>query len=314
MVVPLVRSPGSGRLVRVAPWPAPTRLEPVRVQDAEGGVLDLCPLEHAPAPGREVEPAVLRPEEWVCRRCASSLRLLLEGLPALLVDLEVARTRQARMGSGGGGRSSSTPLPWGERAADADFVLRETVRANLAWVLGVRGHVAPLSWAGVGQYLVAAVSWVVAHPDGPQVVDELLVALRHARRAVDRPADREFVGRCGGTTPLGERCTEALYCLPGAAEVDCPRCGWVWQVGERHQRMLGVLADELLPASAAARAATALGVRVAESTVRTWRRRGVLAPAVDERGNPRADRAGRPLYRVGDVVDLAGREDGAAGG
>lgn len=261
-----------------------------------------CPLTHRDGAAPEL-PA----DRYVCRQCTGTLRGLLTDLPGLMDDLDAALGRRLHFTTRTGSRATTAPLPFQPAASEAGYVARQTILVHLDWVCAVRGHHAPDTWAGVGAYLRDAVDWVARHPDGPQVVDELTAALRQARHAVDRPADRAYVGVCGGTLVDGDDlvqvCAEQLYAHPDRDTVTCPRCGTAWLVAERRARMLDQLRDLVLTATDLARAVDGLGVEVTAQRIRQWKRRGQITPAQDDRGRACADAKGRPLYRVGDVLD-----------
>lgn len=64
-----------------------------------------CPLTH-----RDDAAPAITDDRYVCPRCAGTLRALLTDLPGVFGDLDIARTRQARLGVPGGGHASTTPL------------------------------------------------------------------------------------------------------------------------------------------------------------------------------------------------------------
>lgn len=303
----------------------------------------VCPLNH-----RDGAPE-LDPDAYVCRTCTGRLRGLLTDLPGLFGDLDTTLTRQAVFTTRYAGTGPTTPDPDDEHpapqtaattplvvhlgAADALFVTRNTLLAWADWVTAVRGHHLPTTWARIADYLRDAARWLSQHPDGPQVVDELTAALRHARATIDRPADRAFIGTCGALIETAMHlgavddtgapvlslvptsCTEQLYAREGRPVIDCPRCGTTWDVAARQQALLEQLEDHVLPAVDIARAVDGLGVPVTADRIRQWKRRRLLAVALDDHGRPRADVRGRPLYRVGDVLDLvAGHSVSVAGG
>ncbi len=87
--------------------------------------------------------------------------------------------------------------------------------------------------------------------------------------------------------------------------IDCPKCRTRWSVGERRAWLLGLVRDEVRPASDIARAVTALGsYDLAEGKlagmIRKWAERHQL-DAVRHVG---WGTQRRPEYRVGDVLDL----------
>lgn len=258
-----------------------------------------CPLDGATLPA----------DAFVCRGCTATLRGLLSDLAGLMGDLDVALAKQARFGGNVGGRSSTTTaLPFSYAASEAAWVARQTILVWVDWVAAVRGHDVPGTWAGVGAYLRTATAWIARHPDGPQCVEELTAAIRNARRCIDRPAERRYVGVCNGITVdadgLAQVCTQELYALGDHDTVECSRCGAKYGVRARQDAMLEQLREVVLTAADMARAVDGLGVDLTPERIWQWKHRGVLAVTLDENGNPRADIHGRPLYRVGDVLDI----------
>ncbi len=279
-----------------------------------------CPLPH-----RDDALPQLGHDQYVCRACVGRLRGLLTDLPGLMADLDIALTQQARFRAHVGSRSTETRIPFGLPASDAAFVARTTILANVEWITAVRGHKIPQTWSTIAAYLVEATGWLSRHTDGPQVVDELTAAVVNARRVIDRPADRTYLGRCGALVEIdvtgyadpapvrvAVNRAQELYAPVDRADIDCPRCGTTWGVRARQDTLLAQLRDHVLPAVDVARAVDGLGTSITPEVIRQWKRRGVLAPATDDAGRPRADVRGRPLYRVGDVLDIvAGRVGGS---
>jgi hypothetical protein len=247
-------------------------------------------------------------------------------------DLDVALAKQARFGGNAGVRSgtterltdedthwpqtaANTPLPFGYAASEAGYVARQTVLSWADRITAIRAHRVPETWGEVGDYLRQhALNWIAAHPDGPQIIDELTAAIRNAHRCIDRPAERRYIGICGAlieitlpTLPaavMAADCPEQLYALGDHEHAECPRCGTKWDVRARQDAMLNQLRDHVLNAADMARAVDGLGVDLTPERIRKWKSRGLIAPALDRNGNPRADVHGRPLYRVGDVLDI----------
>lgn len=265
----------------------------------------VCPLTH-----RDDAAPDLPPDRYVCARCTATLRGLLTDLPGLMADIEDATAKRLRFGGTAVRRQAADhPLPLSLAASDAGWVARQTLLAWTDWITAVRGHRVPDTWREVGDYLAGwhrgAIDWVSRHPDGPVCVDELTAALRQARAAVDRPAERQYAGPCTATTVdddgLAADCTGELYARPGATEVACPECGAVYPLAQRRAWLLEQAEDRLLPAAELARAVDGLGVVVTSSTVRSWVRRGRLVA----RGRTvTAGGRAAATYRVGDVLDL----------
>jgi len=261
----------------------------------------LCPITGEP----------LTDDRYVSRTACATLRGLLTDLRGLMGDLEGAVGKQLRFGEKVGGRSPATgALPFAYSASEAEWVARMTLLTWVDWVAAVRGHTTPDRWSYIGVYLVGSLTWLAAHPDGPQAIDEMIAALRQARRAVDRPQERRFAGVCGAdrvllvTTMADEDpahvtapCTQALYAPAGATAIVCPACDTEHDVDARRDLMLTQLRDVVLTATELSRAIDGLGVDVTPARIWQWRRRGLLVPAA-------TTPAGAPMYRVGDALDL----------
>lgn len=227
----------------------------------------------------------------MCGACQAELSRALDGVPGLCGDLDVTLSRQvSRMGRGGHG--SAVPLAFDPRASEAGYVLRS---ALVGWVRQLQ-EAQPEEWPGdtapaMAGWLSARLSRILRHPAAGEAHGEICGAVRAAQRVTDRPAVREFAGRCPG-------CGEALYAKPGAGQVQCRKCDAdAVDVGEQREAMLGQLADQLMPAHQAADVLTRLAAPLKAELVRQWAARGrLLAHGHDAHGHG--------LYRVSDVRDL----------
>lgn len=118
---------------------------------------------------------------------------------------------------------------------------------------------------------------------------------------MDRAPDLLYVGPClaeVGTVDVPRECGADMYVEIDAPVVTCPACRLEYDVAERRDWLLLEAKDVLAHAEWIGRAVTALGVPVSPSMIRGWKARGRLIV----RG---VDREDRPLYRVGDVIDVA---------
>jgi hypothetical protein len=263
-----------------------------------------CPIEHCDHPARS---------GYMCGGCEAELARALHDVPEVLGDLDVTLSRQtSRMGRGGHG--SAVPLAFDERASEVGYVLRS---ALAGWVRVLMESVVPLAGPACPQcehascgairynrgpedtcqsmavWLSAGVSRLVRHPAAEEAHGEIVTAVRAAERVTDRPAERQFAGRCPG-------CGEPLYAKPGASAVQCRaegcEAGSV-EVAVQRDAMLGTIADQLMPATQVADVLTRLAAPLKAELVRQWGSRGRLIA----HGR---DLAGHPLYRVSDVRDL----------
>ena len=227
----------------------------------------------------------------LCGACVAELQRALDGVPAVLGDLDVTLSRQTSR-TGGGGRSSETALPYDARASESMWVLRNTL---VGWVR-VLQEAQPEEWPAdtaqsMARWLSQRLGRLVRHPAAGEAHGEITAAVQRAQRVTDRPAERQFAGRCPG-------CGEALYAKPGASRVQCRECDAdAVDVNEQWDAMLGALADQLMPAHQAADVLTRLAAPLPAATVRKWAERGRLIA----HGH---DAHGHGLYRVSDVRDL----------
>src|SRR5690606_6842460 len=113
---------------------------------------------------------------------------------------------------------------------------------------------------------------------------------RAAQRVTDRPAERQFAGRCG--------CGRALYAKPGARTVRCRDCDvQPLDVEAQREAMIAASADHLLTALQTADLLTRLDAPLPAHTVRHWARGGRLIAHGHDAG-------GHALYRVSEVREL----------
>ena len=142
-------------------------------------------------------------------------------------------------------------------------------------------------------YLARHTTWLMHRQEAEQAYDELIHACVTIRNAVDAGAEQRYAGPC-------DVCGRDMYAAPAAAFALCAPCNLEYPMEARRAWLLQASEDRLVPASELARAVTALGAAVAAETVRKWASRGRIVA----HGHIGA----RPLYRVGDVLDLIGED------
>lgn len=248
----------------------------------------------------------------ICGTCSGRLLRGLADVPSLDRHLDLAITRQARLGASGA-RGRETPLPWDERAREAATILSGTL---VAWAdtiaAGATRHHGPACRScvhascaritlthppghtpgDVALWLLRHRARLLARHDAADAADEIHAAIRHARRAIDRAPDRIYAGPCG-------QCDRDLYARLDADKAACP-CGAEYDVASRRDWMLGEVREMLGSASWVAAVACAFGEPVTPSAVRGMASR----LRITARGR---DSMGRPTYRVGDVLDARRR-------
>lgn len=265
---------------------------------------------------------------YLCLACSSELRDLLTGMPQLLDELETTITRQARVGSGDGGRKSAeTPVPFHGRAGQLASTLQSALVTWARHVTETRGIEIQLRRPIYGPYhplcpheTCAQIQRLTEHPEGVAAVwmaghvdwlrhrqevteafAELVSLHRRAHHVIDRAPDLWYCGPC-------DICSADLYARAGATLVQCrtPQCDFRIEVADRREWLLRAAEDMLANATDLARAVTALGQTVTPERVRKWADRGrLIAKGVEAwRMTPAGEQTYRPTYRIGDVLNL----------
>lgn len=259
----------------------------------------------------------------ICGACSAGLLRDLADVPSLEHHLELALTRQTRIG---GGTSPArrdhegpeedlaliirrAPPPWDERARTAQQHLRTTL---VGWLRVLQGDIAPYSGPTCvrcghrscahlelsrtpADTLAAMARWLIRQQDrlltgrhAPETVDGICEAIHQARRVIDRHAGRIYAGPCNV-------CGTDLLARPSHREVLCRTCDLVYDVAARQDWMREQVEDQLAHSVAISGMLSQLGLEIAASTIRYWgRQKWILARGQDQRN--------RPLYRIGDVM------------
>ena len=229
-----------------------------------------------------------RDAAYVCDPCGDELAKALGEVPWLDEELEVSITGQRGVdyrtlgGSKGGKKDAERPSPvsWGPSEARAHlrallvswalFCEAEAVRNSSPYPGLPEDNLPALS-----RWLMWRVDGLALHDIGPDAVDEITSAVAHCHRLIDRPADRQYLGRC-------QECDEdgSLYARPGAAIARCDNCGTTVHAEEIREALLRELDDRLCTAAEIARLSTYLGLKADREQVRKrinqWSVRGVL--------------------------------------
>jgi hypothetical protein len=269
---------------------------------------------------------------YVCDRCSGQLAQVLSEAAGIVEDAVATAARQARYGTGG--RAEDGQLPYNAVAAEAVMVAGNILTTWARHAAETRGTApgrpqamaGPLCRAGLGcrhvtcqairshyvphpvtraaRWLVTQLEWLRHRREAAEAFVELADACALLRRTADRPPAHWYAGPC--LEQLAEepyQCQEDLYALPGAKTVRCRGCGFVHDAAGRKQWLLKEARAALAPAALIARAVSTLDLALTPAQIRGWAHRGRLL----DRGH---DGQGHPLYRVGDVIELA--EEAAA--
>jgi len=236
----------------------------------------------------------------ICRPCAVDLEKTLAEIPALVGHLELTLSRQTGNNPEPGARTTTTPLPYDPRASEATWILRSTL---VGWIRDLDNtHQPGDDIPAMARWLFARRSVIVVHIAAGELVDEITTAATNAWRAVDRPTERMFLGRCG--------CDAELWTRPDTTTVVCRNCGTRHDRAQIRDAQLDALASLIVTGPEfAAYAVAHLDVTVTpdriEGRVRTWRTRNLVQPVahIHRDGTP------MPAYRF---ADLRARLEGTA--
>lgn len=140
------------------------------------------------------------------------------------------------------------------------------------------------------RYIAANTAWLAHHLEAGQAFDELEYVCKLVDTAIDSRPPHVYAGPC-------DVCRKDMYAEQGAEVVVCRLCNLSYPMAERQEHLLRLVADQLDTASNISAAVTELGENVTPDVIRKWAERGrLIAKGHDHRG--------RPMYRVGDVLEL----------
>ena len=221
----------------------------------------------------------------VCAGCGQRLADALGRVPFLVDELDVVLTKQVRAGDRAHSRSATVPLPYDPQASQAAQRLNDTLARWRTYLEGRHDRTA----AADALWLASRVDQLRQLADAVAAFGELTRVVAAAERVVDLRPELWYAGPCGN-------CQADTYAQPGASYVRC-RCGWQADAAERRTWLLQAAEDTLAHSSLAAQALSRLGRPVTGAMIRGYAFRGRLAAHG-------TDRLGRPLYRIGDLLDV----------
>jgi hypothetical protein len=244
----------------------------------------------------------------LCVHCGDQLARDLGDVTALVDELATTRSRQSRTGGQaiGGGHSSDRPLPWDQRSSEATDVLRVALVGAARVVLEHQDIAAPRNGLpAISRWLLHHVEWLRHRDEAEDILTEVRAAVRRCRAVIDRRPDLSYLGPCGeqidpwtdGRGVERTDCPEELWVAAGKAKAPCRACLAEHDVELRRAWALAAAEQQLETAAVISQALSRLGQEVTASQIRGWAFRGRLIA----HGTDQDD---RPLYRVGDVIDL----------
>ena len=159
--------------------------------------------------------------------------------------------------------------------------------------------------ASMAGWLARHIGRIRQHPAAGDIVTEITAAVHQGWAVIDhKPPQRVYAGPC-------PHCGRDMPAKPGHTHVTCMGCGTVHNIAERQAHMRDQLDDYLGTAVYASAILPGIGIHVSEGTIRVWASRHRL----EVRSVVPAKYGGQdqPLYRLGDIIDLALQRDARAG-
>ena len=127
-------------------------------------------------------------DAYLCTGCTDDLRWILITAAILGPQLDIARSRQARLTAPNGSSGSRNhPLPYDPRAAEAADSLASVLRI-------VSGQPAMAAIQPMALGLLHEVPRIRQRPDAPDILGAITQDTRQARRVIDRPPSRVYAG------------------------------------------------------------------------------------------------------------------------
>lgn len=250
--------------------------------------------------------------------CANRATTNLAAIIDLAPDARLVAAGLVRRGGGSSGGKPASRPPLNDAATDALGEVQNTLTTLARDIAETRGLHQPRA-LGQDPVVVAArwlgqqVEWLRHAVDGTEpyavrAYDEIEACAGRLRGMVNGPAEQRYLGPCGAPTRVdvttfdqlpGSQLVDAapcegdVYARGGAKHGTCRTCGATVATDERRAWLDGEVRGHAFRAS---QIAGAYGVNV--NTIRSWHARGQLVA----HGH---DPDGRPLFNVGDVLDLA---------
>jgi LSD1 subclass zinc finger protein len=222
-----------------------------------------------------------QPNGLLCWQDTEALLTMFAAIPALVDELQVAISKQAKISNSGkagkGSAHTKSPVNFGALA------VRDALMVELAL------------WGD-------DIDEIRRHPQAAEIVSGIGRAVKDAYRCIDRMADRKYLGQCLATED-GATCHAELWVKPGAHQVRCSQCETVHDVPELREKRL-VEAEDLIvtPREASSYIGEVGHISVGQQRIRNYLDRGRITK------RPSSD--GLLRFRLGDLLDVL-RDDAA---
>lgn len=235
---------------------------------------------------------------YLCKDCTAVLRDNLQKALWLWDELDVTRTRQARIGKDRvGGRSSDTPLPFHEGASRAADMLHNTVHLWARVLDHVSDtHIEPSRVKPTVEWMIRNVHTVARLENAGQVYRAFAGVVDHCLVTIDHPIDKLFAGRCTLDKDDEEGCDADLYALPEDHEVVCWLCETPHDLQQRRNLMLALALNWVDSAAKLEKFFLIVGHKIPAGTIRYW--------ASDDKLESYSEPGEQAVYMVRDVLKL----------
>lgn len=240
------------------------------------------------------------PAAYGCKACGEHLGKLLATIVEFTPDARALAAGEIRRGPAAAGSGGETRLPINLAAGSRLAAAQNAITTWARHVAAERKIVVPTgqdSLVTAAGWLTSHIDWIRQRPEFAEAYRDIAAVARLISTLVDKPSPRRYAGPCSSIGTDGELCGADLYARPGSPVATCRRCGWEYDVDGRQAWMREQVREHLARPVEIASILVRLGFPIGYSTVAAYvAHHRIEARAVDGRG--------RPLFRIGDVIDL----------
>jgi hypothetical protein len=264
------------------------------------------------------------PNAYLCPRCTDRLEKLLAELPADLRELEVTVTRQANAGrpEQTKRRKPGTTVLYDpdEPASKVAMQAHNGLSTIVRHLCEQRGLTPPylMTAPAMAIWLTRNAAAIAQDELAGDIHDRMHELRRAIRRAIDNLAKR-WAGPCTARLVIADivafdtglafgaverECGADLRTRPGAKVITCDACGAEYDPIKRLKWVLAKSREHHETAGRCAEVLTQAGYHITEKQIMTLKARGKLfayrdsTAEFDQQGRP------RPLFLIGDLLDL----------
>jgi len=195
-------------------------------------------------------------QAWLCADCCTAVETMLAAAPMLIEQLNVAISKQAKIGSGGkagkGSIHERSPINFGALA------VRDALLVELAL------------WG-------SDINEIRRHVQAAEIASGIGKAVKNAYRAIDRAQDRKYLGKCNHKVG-GLNCPEELWVRPNARAIRCRSCRYEHDVAARRLDMVEIAREMIFTVKDLSTYLGEVGgIHVTEDRIRGYLRRGRIS-------------------------------------